>query len=128
LIRIEVDPFPSNEDLERLFAAAWGSGKGDYADKVLTRSLAHVGAFEGGRLMGFVNIAWDGNAHAFLLDTTVHPEVQRQGIATAVVKRAVDIARERGADWLHVDCEPHLERFYRGCGFQPTAAGLIKLK
>jgi hypothetical protein len=29
--------------------------------------------------------------------------------------------------WLHVDFEPHLEGFYRGCGFTPTPAGLIRL-
>jgi GNAT superfamily N-acetyltransferase len=75
-----------------------------------------------------VNVAWDGGAHAFLLDTTVHPDHQRQGIATALVRRAVDLARERGAHWLHVDYEPHLDGFYRGCGFRPTAAGLIALK
>jgi hypothetical protein len=26
-----------------------------------------------------------------------------------------------------VDYEPHLNSFYRGCGFRPTAAGLIHL-
>ena len=36
-------------------------------------------------------------------------------------------ARNRGAEWLHVDYEPHLEAFYRGCGFRHTAAGLIDL-
>ena len=29
--------------------------------------------------------------------------------------------------WLHVDYEPHLDGFYRGCGFRPTAAGLAAL-
>jgi hypothetical protein len=28
---------------------------------------------------------------------------------------------------LHVDYEPHLDGFYRGCGFRPTAAGLLRL-
>jgi GNAT superfamily N-acetyltransferase len=89
--------------------------------------LAHVGAYDGERLVGFVNVAWDGGVHAFLLDTTVHPEFQRQGIATTLVRRAAELARERGAQWLHVDYEPHLEGFYRGCGFRPTLAGLIAL-
>jgi len=40
---------------------------------------------------------------------------------------AVRVARERGAEWLHVDFEPHLEGFYRACGFRPTEAGLIRL-
>ena len=32
-----------------------------------------------------------------------------------------------GMTWLHVDYEPHLDGFYRGCGFRPTAAGLLRL-
>jgi GNAT superfamily N-acetyltransferase len=94
---------------------------------VLERSLAHVGAFDGNRLVGFVNVAWDGGVHAFLLDTSVDKDYQRQGIATLLVKAAEKAARERGAKWLHVDFEPHLRDFYRGCGFRPTEAGLIAL-
>ena len=128
MIRLAADPFPSNDELELLFVAAWGEGKGDYAGKVLTRSLVHVGAFADDRLVGFVNVAWDGDVHAFLLDTSVHPDFQRQGIATSLVRRAAELGRERGAQWLHVDFDPHLEGFYRGCGFRPTGAGLIDLK
>jgi GNAT superfamily N-acetyltransferase len=129
VIRLAADPFPSDEQLAPLWLAAWGTaGHSGYAERVLRRSLVHVGAFEGERLVGFVNVAWDGGIHAFLLDTTVHPEFRRQGIATSLVRRAAELARERGAGWLHVDYEPHLEGFYRGCGFRPTAAGLIDLK
>jgi GNAT superfamily N-acetyltransferase len=57
----------------------------------------------------------------------VHPDFRRQGIATALVKKAEELTRERGAAWLHVDFEPHLAEFYRRCGFRPTEAGLIRL-
>jgi hypothetical protein len=43
------------------------------------------------------------------------------------VRRAVMAAGESGAEWLHVDYEPHLDGFYRNCGFRPTHAGLIQL-
>ena len=128
MIRIEVDPFPNAAQMEALWRAAWGAGAGDYAAKVLPRSLVHLGAFDGDRLIGFVNVAWDGGAHAFLLDPCVDPAFRRHGIATKLVKRAAALARERGAEWLHVDFEPHLEGFYRDCGFRPTSAGLIRLK
>ena len=65
--------------------------------------------------------------HAFLLDTTVHPAWQRRGIGRELVRQATQAARERGMEWLHVDYEPHLDAFYRGCGFTPTLAGLIRL-
>lgn len=111
-----------------LWQAAWGLSPGSgYVENVLKRSLVHVGAYENDRLVGIVNVAWDGGQHAFLLDTTVHPDVQRRGIATSLVRRAATLARERGAHWLHVDFEPHLEGFYRACGFRPTGAGLTDL-
>lgn len=95
---------------------------------VLSHSLAYVCAYAGERLIGFVNLAWDGGIHAFLLDTTVHPEAQRRGIGVELVKVAVDTARARGIEWIHVDYEPHLRGFYSRCGFRPTDAGLIKLR
>lgn len=126
-IDIVIDPFPSDEALRDLWLSAWGdAGPGSWRG-VLERSLLHVGAYAGARLVGYVNVAWDGGVHAFLLDTCVHAEFRRQGIATWLVKAAEDGARTRGAEWLHVDFEPHLAEFYRGCGFRPTEAGLIAL-
>jgi GNAT superfamily N-acetyltransferase len=113
--------------LNALFATAW-EGYGDYdAGPVLRRSLAWVCAYHGGRLVGFVNLAWDGGAHAFILDTVVAPEHGRRGIGTGLVRRALEAARAAGVEWVHVDYEPHLDAFYRGCGFRPTAAGVLNL-
>ena len=128
-IALRTDPFPSNAQMNELSRAAWGGDEDatDFSD-ILSRSLAHVGAYDGERLIGFVNVAWDGGIHAFILDTAVHPDFRRQGIATRLVKEATNLARQRGAEWLHVDFEPHLEKFYADCGFRPTLAGLIDLQ
>lgn len=122
-----ISPPATNEELNRLFAAAWPDhGWTDYAP-VLAHSLVYVCAYQEETLVGFVNVAWDGGIHAFLLDTTVHPGQQRQGVGRRLVELAAAEARRRGMEWLHVDYEPHLEPFYRGCGFTPTLAGLIRL-
>ncbi len=97
-------------------------------EPILERSLGYLGAFEAERLIGFVNVATDGGLHAFLLDTTVHPSFQRQGIGTRLVAEAVAIARRAGAVWLHVDFEPRLSRFYiERCGFAETSSGVMRL-
>lgn len=127
MVEIVDDPFPGIEALNTLWLSAWNGPVAPGYGKVLERSLAHVGAYEAGVLVGFVNVAWDGGVHAFVLDTAVHREHQRKGIATALVARAAELAKARGAEWLHVDFEPHLEGFYRGCGFRGTAAGLMRL-
>lgn len=127
MIEIVTDPFPGDEAMRRLWLAAWGDEGPKSFGSVLERSLAHVGAYDGTVLVGFVNAAWDGGVHAFILDTCVDPAHRRQGIALRLVARAAELARQRGAHWLHVDFEPHLEGFYRQCGFGPTAAGLMRL-
>lgn len=122
-----VSPSLSNEEINGLFAAAWPNHQYSDFSPILERSLATICAYSNGVLIGFVNLAWDGGVHIFLLDTTVHPKWQRRGIGRALVRSAVEQARLCGAHWLHVDYEPHLDGFYRQCGFRPTLAGLVRL-
>jgi GNAT superfamily N-acetyltransferase len=122
-----VSPTLCSDEVNDLFAAAWGHHERRNFDPVLQRSLVYVGAYRGSSLVGFVNVVWDGGAHAFVLDTTVHPDLRRRGIGRRLVLLAADEARERGIRWLHVDFEPHLRLFYGGCGFRPTEAGLLRL-
>jgi GNAT superfamily N-acetyltransferase len=127
-LEFKVDPHPSYASLNILWSAAWGSAAPASLADILSRSLGHVGAYDGEDIIGFVNIAWDGGFHAFIPDTCVHPEYRRRGIASRLIQEAIALARKRDARWLHVDFEPHLEAFYRNCGFAPTAAGLIALQ
>jgi GNAT superfamily N-acetyltransferase len=128
MVTLRIDPFPSADELYALWLEAWGSHERKDFSAILPRSLTHIGAYENSQLVGFVNVAWDGGIHAFILDTCVHPRMRRQGIATRLVKEATRVAQHRGAQWLHADFEPHLSSFYRACGFRPTEAGLIRLK
>ena len=127
MIQIVTDPFPDDAALARLWLAAWGDAGPVSFQPILKHSLTHLGAYDGDALVGFVNVAWDGGVHAFILDTCVHADYQRQGIALRLLERAVELARARGAHWLHVDFEPRLQAFYRKAGFGPTAAGLMRL-
>jgi GNAT superfamily N-acetyltransferase len=127
-ITLRRSPFPANAALSALWQRAWGDPGPDDFVPILRHGLGHVCAYAGEALIGFVNIAGDGGQHAFILDTCVDPDWRRQGIATALVAEATALARDKGATWLHVDFEPHLEPFYRSCGFHPTPAGLIRLR
>ncbi len=126
-ITYTLNPLVKNDQLNALFAAAWPEhGRTDFAP-VLSHSLAYVCAYRGEQLVGFVNVAWDGGIHAFILDTTVHPDVQRRGVGVELVRLAAEAARAGGCHWLHVDYEPHLKTFYERCGFFHTEAGLMRL-
>ena len=105
-----VGPPVRNEELNELFNAAWPEHSWRNFGPVSDRSLGYVCAYYEQRLVGFVNLAWDGGAHAFLLDTTVHPGPRRCGIGKRLVREAAAVARGRGVEWLHVDLKPFLWR------------------
>jgi GNAT superfamily N-acetyltransferase len=124
--QIVPNPQLTDEQLNRLFKASWSEHDACEFAPVLSRSLAYFGAYSASRLIGFVNVAWDGGQHAFLLDPTVHPDFRRQGVGRSLVQAAIQLASARGITWLHVDYEEALEPFYRSAGFMPTRAGLVR--
>lgn len=100
----------------------------DWSGQVHSHSLGWVCARDGDALVGFVNVAWDGAIHAFILDTMVTAKSRRRGVGTRLVAVAAEEARAGGCEWLHVDFEDHLRPFYlNASGFTPTNAGLIAL-
>lgn len=122
----------ANETLNALFSVGWPSWQSapDTSDwqPVLKKSLVYICAFDGERLIGFVNVAWDGRDHAFILDTRVDPDFRMRGIGKELVAQAAESARATGCEWLHVDYSPELATFYESCGFNATAAGLMQLR
>lgn len=108
----------------RLFTAEeW-----DWQSLVARHSLGWVVARDDGRLVGFVNVLWDGSVHAWIQDTMVTSDSRGMGVGTHLVQVATEQAGNAGCDWLHVDFEDDLRSFYyEACGFEPTSAGLIRL-
>lgn len=120
-----------NEELNALHAECFEHPAlgDDWWGQVNRFSLGWACLRQAGRLVGFVNVAWDGGVHAFLLDTAVTAPLRRRGHATRLVREAVAQARAAGCEWLHVDFDPHLRGFYLdACGFEPTEAGLVRLR
>ncbi|WP_329275609.1 GNAT family N-acetyltransferase [Streptomyces sp. NBC_01451] len=119
-----------NASLNALHAEGFGGPPGttDWRARLERHSLGWVCAQDGDSLVGFVNVAWDGGVHAFVLDTVVARHCRSQGIGAALIATAAQHARAADCEWLHVDFEEHLRSFYfEACGFRPTDAGLIPL-
>jgi len=123
-LEFRYDVRPSAADLLTL-GAKWTDAE---LDGVFRHSLTHACAYLDGLLVGYVNVAWDGGVHAFLLDPTVHPAFRHRGFGTQIVRTMARHLTGRGFDWLHVDYRPELDGFYRRCGFEPTKAGVRRLR
>lgn len=122
-----IDPPLGDARLNDLLARAWPNHTPRAYQTILARSLGYVGAFIGDELIGYVNLATDGGEHAFLLDPTVDRAYRRRGIGLELVRKAAELARERGCKWLHVDYEPALASFYHAGGFRDSCAGVMRL-
>ncbi len=122
------DPI-TDEEMVELVDSHGGRSEAGWWDQVGPHSLGWVTArTTDGLLVGFVNVAWDGADHAFLIDTKTRGDWQHRGVGTEVVRRAARHAKAAGCEWLHVDFEPDLAPFYfDACGFRRTDAGLIHL-
>jgi GNAT superfamily N-acetyltransferase len=121
----------ANVELNALHAEGFGHSllDEDWEDQLARHSLGWVVAREADRLVGFVNVAWNGGAHAFLLDTVVAVRHRGRGVGKALVQAAAEGAAEAGCEWLHADWESDLDWFYTdACGFTPTSAGLRALR
>ncbi len=111
------------EDLR--VAIGWDRMDG-YYDRILPRSYAYFSVDnENSDLIAFVNVISDGIADAFLVDLMVHPDYQGKGIGQALVNQAIDALRSDGIRAIEVIFEPHLEGFYKACGFHILESGFI---
>lgn len=122
-------PF-TNPEVSALHAEGFGGQPRahDWRAQVNEHSLGWVCARDDEGLVGFVNVPWDGAAHAFILDTIVAPRARHAGVGTGLVEIAIEGARAARCEWLHVDFGADLAPFYlEACGFRPTPAGLVHL-
>lgn len=121
----------NDRELSDLHARAFGGTThldADWSKRLSRHALTWIGAFDIGKLVGFIQVCWDEGSHAFLLDSAVDLDWQRQGIGTSLVRRAAEEAKAAGCEWLHVDCDDDMAQFYfKNCRFQPTTAGVRSL-
>lgn len=118
----------TDEGLNALFAEAYQHEMSVPFHAILAHSDSWVTAHRGDRLVGFVNIVWDGLYHAFLLDRTACDDPDGSLKAELVV-RALDTLR---ADFpavtkVHLECVEGEVAGFSSLGFQRVVAGRLPL-
>lgn len=82
-------------------------------------SLCILGAYEEGRLVGFLRAVGDGASILFIQDIVVHPEHQRRGIGTALMRAILGRYPAVYQTELATDNTEKTVAFYRSLGFVP---------
>ena len=101
-------PF-TNAEVNVLHAEGFGHRPvtGDWRAQVAQHSLGWVCARDGTELAGFVNVAWDGAAHAFILDTLVMTRLAGvPGVEDALVAEGEQAGQPQGERGRPVDPAP----------------------
>ena len=123
-----------NAEVNRLHAEAfetrlYSDDEWNWKDLLTKHSLGWVVARDDRRLVGLVNVVWDGFTHAWIQDTMVAKADRNRGIGAQMIEIVRSECQRSGCEWLHVDFDAHLGTFYyEACGFVPTSAGLIRLE
>ena len=81
-----------DQQLSMLHARAFAGNTTDvrpWSQRLEKHALTWVGAFDAEQLVGFIQVIWDGGAHAFLLDTAVDPDRRHHGIGANLVNLPV---------------------------------------
>lgn len=88
--------------------------------EVMDSSYRRVWAFDGERVVGYINAISDGVLTAFIPWLEVHPDYQGRGIGTELVGRILD--QLEGMYSIDLACDEELAGYYERLGFFPLSA------
>lgn len=127
-VQLFLSPSITESTLQKFFDISWSKKVIRSFDITHQKSLLYIIAKDGAEVVGYLNVPHDGKHHAFIVDLAVHPTYRRKGIALAMLKKASDICRDKGYEWLHLDFSEDLTPLYQKAEFKIGPAGIIYLK
>ena len=88
-------------------------------EKGFVHSLCILGAWEEDCLVGLIRAVGDGHSIVFIQDLLVHPDHQRRGIGSALMKQLLRRYAHVYQIQLVTDNTEKTKAFYRSMGFEP---------
>jgi aralkylamine N-acetyltransferase len=112
------------QELVRLFQLAkMGGREGDKVRRGFENSTFVCFALDGHRLVGAARALSDGEYHATVYDVVVHPDYQRRGVGTRLMRELLAVLRV----WrVLLVAEDDARPFYRRLGFEPFESVLAR--
>ena len=109
-------------DMDELLALYASVGWTNYTDnpemlkQAYEHSLLILEARDGEKLVGIIRVVGDGYSIVFIKDILFHPEYQRQGIGTQLLRKIMELYSEVYQMELMTDDTPGTISFYQSMG------------
>lgn len=117
---------PAKEIADLREAVGWNRMEEAFTNKNLN-NLFELGCYEGGKLIGYLNVVSNKVTDAYIQDVMVVPEYQRRGIGTELMKRALLRIKEMDIYMVSVIYgEETLRPFYEKFGFCTMLCGQVE--
>ena len=110
----------SEDEILRLYSEVGWTAYTENKDALrrgFENSLAVLGAYENGELIGIIRAVGDGATVVFVQDILVRPHKQRQGVGTALLNAVLERYPDVRQIELTTDNTPETAAFYRSLGF-----------
>lgn len=107
-------------------AIGWDNTEGQCQKALENAYCRYIVRFEG-KLIAYLSVISDGVVDAFLVDLMVHPDFQRKGIGTMIVRQALTDLKDK-VQCVHVTFNPDEKTFYKHIGFYIFKGGIFDYK
>lgn len=108
-------------EILRLYASVGWTAYTDHPEilrKGFENSMLVLAAYEGGQLLGILRAVGDGHTVVFVQDILVHPDHQRKGVGSALLKAVSERYPHVRQIQLTTDDTEKTKAFYRSVGFR----------
>ncbi|MEG1887828.1 MAG: GNAT family N-acetyltransferase, partial [Oscillospiraceae bacterium] len=106
-------------------SVGWNRMEAVYSDPLMT-SFFHIAAYDGDKLIGYIDSVSNGVTDAYIQDLMVNPDYQGNGIGTELMTRMIAALKERHIYMISVVYEEKLKSFYSRFGFFNMLCGQMQ--
>lgn len=113
----------NEKEILTLYRSVGWTNYTDYPE-MLRNAYAHslftLGAYAGEQLAGIIRVVGDGCSILYIQDLLVHPDFQRKGIGSRLLKAVLQKYQRAYQKVLLTDDRPETIAFYKSLGLQPA--------
>ncbi len=106
-------------------AVSWNRMEKEYGSPMIS-SYYHIGVYDGEKLVAYIDSVSNGVTDAYIQDLMVHPDYQRRGIGTDLMRKMMKHLKENRIYMISVIYDESIKPFYERFGFHLMLSGQME--